>query len=106
MKRRLLVPLALLLTMFFCSTQKSDAQITGVSVDSLMTYGGACSLPSMASIMIQGQATGTVIAGDSVTVYINFGDGSDTTFDMSLYVNQGYYFAFIDHYYQMPALLP
>jgi uncharacterized repeat protein (TIGR01451 family) len=104
MKRKLLVPLALLLTMLFCSTQKSDAQITAVSIDSLMNFSPSiCFVPDSAQLMMMGHASGTLALNDSVDLYVNFGDGSDSTFTLPLYQNQGYFWSYIWHTYQTPG---
>jgi uncharacterized repeat protein (TIGR01451 family) len=104
MKRRLLVPLVLLLSILFYSTEKTSAQITGVSVDSLMNFAPSiCSVPDSAQLMIMGHASGTLALNDSVELYVNFGDGSDSTFMLPLYQNQGYFWSYIWHVYQIPG---
>jgi fimbrial isopeptide formation D2 family protein len=72
------------------SANRASAQITGVNVyivDSNLY--NSCAIPYNAFYTISGQLTGTVPANDSVTININFGDGTDSIFKMPEYAYSG-----------------
>ena len=106
MKKRLLLSTVFIAMLSIFRTEKADAQVTGISAltvgDSVMTY---CILPNPAQVSMWGSLTGTVtVATDTVNVYMNFGDGSDTSF----YVNAttgspGYFSAWVNHTYTLPG---
>ena len=105
MKKKLLLSAFFIALLPFLRPEKANAQITGVSVsvtDSVMTY---CVLPNPAQIAAWGTLTGTVTATtNTVSVYINFGDGSDTSFNVSATTGSpGYFYPFVNHTYTLPG---
>jgi len=103
MRSRLLT--GLILTFFaLLGTNRSDAQVTSVSIDSAMAWSSSiCSLPDTAFVNFSGHTTGTPGMNDSLTLYINFGDGTDTTWRWSIYQNQGWWWAYMPHVYTTPG---
>lgn len=89
MKRRLQLSI-LSLVLVFCSNTKSKAQITGITLngvwDSVSTY---CSLPSPGNVFFYGITTGMSQPNDSVSVYVNFGDGTDTSWKIPVQSSGG-----------------
>jgi len=106
MKIRLLTGLLTFLFAFL-GTERVQAQIYDVDVDSSMAFSQTyCSLPSNTSVHFGGFASGNPTPTDSLTVYINFGDGSDTTFRIPLVQNMGlysYFYAYVPHSYTTPG---
>ncbi|HRO42606.1 MAG TPA: T9SS type A sorting domain-containing protein [Flavipsychrobacter sp.] len=81
MKKRLLAGIALIACSLMGVSEKATAQITGISLDSVQIYTQTnCLLPSTMIVSYTGSMTGTLLPTDSVTMYLNFGDGTDTTF--------------------------
>lgn len=79
-KRNLLFALATLICLF-CGGRTS-AQITGLIVeygDSLTSF---CKIPMTRHMTIYVAPIGIPLSGDSASIYVNFGDGSDTTFKL------------------------
>lgn len=108
MKTRLLTGLVLTLFILLGVQSHSSAQITGVSIDSLQTWGGngifgGCNLPDTAFVSLMGHATGTAGTNDSITIDVDFGDGTDSTWTQSLYANQNYFWGYLFHVYQFPG---
>ena len=107
MKRPLLL-FAILLALFpLMKSEKAGAQITAVSLylssDSIYS---TCSLPSYNYVSVYGSVTGTPSSPDSVTVYINTGDGFDTTFKtpISASGSGGYFSTYVNHTYTIPGV--
>jgi uncharacterized repeat protein (TIGR01451 family) len=99
MKSRLLVGLILTFITMAWSNNKAHGQITGVTVDSFGAYSQSyCSVPAVAQINVSGHITGSTVPNDVVTIYANYGDGTDTTFTTQL--GQNYYWAWWQHTYQ------
>lgn len=104
MKSKLLAGLAMTLFILLGFHTNSNAQVTAVNIDSSGVYSyNSCSLPDTANISLSGYATGAVTVNDSVTIYINFGDGTDTTWKASIYLNQNYFWGYLSHIYQIPG---
>lgn len=75
-----LVLLAALFSMFFAlKPTKSNAQWTSVmtQVYGSGLYSTFCATPDTVNVTVIGWMTGTAVSGDSCTVYINWGDGTD-----------------------------
>ena len=102
MKKRLLT--GLVMTFFLClSCQKAKTQITGIKVDSAQLYSQTsnCVIPATAVIMLSGYVTGTVPPNDSVTMSVDFGDGTNTSFKTPLL--QNYFYKNLTHIYAFPG---
>ncbi len=72
--------LAALFTMLFAlKPAKSNAQWTSVmtQVYGSGLYSTFCATPDTVNVTVIGWMTGTAVSGDSCTVYINWGDGTD-----------------------------
>ena len=102
MKRTLLLPMILLLTISaILRPQKAGAQITGITATGFPSaVSVSCALPATVSLGIEGYVMGTIPPGDSVTIYANFDDGFDTTF--KLLDTVGIYTT-IGHTYTLPG---
>ena len=105
MKRKLLLSIIFIALLSVFITGKANAQFTGVTVsvtDSVYTY---CSLPNPDQIAVTGALTGTVtLTNDTVALYVNFGDGSDTFFYVNASTGTSSYFnAFFSHTYTLPG---
>ena len=91
---------ALATGLFFLKPQDAAAQVTALSgsiLDSSFIY---CKLPNNLSFQLGGTVIGTGTATDSVTLNVNFGDGSDSTFKRKIYFGSpGYFNAYIYHNY-------
>jgi fimbrial isopeptide formation D2 family protein len=91
---------AMAAALFFMKPEDSAAQVTALSgkiTDSTSIY---CILPNNFSFQIYGSVTGTGTITDSVTVNVNFGDGTDSTFKRKIYFGTpGYFSAYIYHNY-------
>jgi len=104
MKKTLLLSAFLIGLICTARPQKAGAQVTGVTIyltDSFLTY---CALPSTDGLYIYGSLTGSVpTSGDSISIYVNFDDGFDTTYriaDVSYGGTSGGYFqSYINHGY-------
>lgn len=75
-----MILLAALFTMLFAfRPTKSNAQWTSVMTQVYGTglYSTFCSTPDTVNVTVLGWMTGTAVSGDSCTVYINWGDGTD-----------------------------
>lgn len=104
MKGKLLAVLALSLAALFGSATDSKAQATGISIDSFGVYSASyCALPAFAWSNFAGYATGPLTSSDMVTLYINYGDGTDTSWTQSLFANQGWFWANTNHTYTTPG---
>lgn len=104
MKRKLLLLLLPFFILLLSSPQQAKAQITGIQMDSLDLYSsGFCMTPDSATVSFMGSVTGTTVLTDSVDVYLNFGDGTDTSFKLSAYQHQGFLTGFVYHIYQFPG---
>ncbi len=80
------------------SNEKAQAQITAISVDSGYVYSQMnCMLPATAYLSVAGMYTGTAPANDSIDIYVNWGDGSDTTFKTA--ATSGWFWANLNHVY-------
>lgn len=100
MKRALLA--APLCAMFLLAAEtKSNAQITGITLsgayDSLNTY---CAVPAAGDLYIFGNVSGTPPLTGNVNLYINYGDGTDTSFTASM-TQPPYFWANVSHAYQI-----
>lgn len=99
MKKRLLLGLALALCALLGVNTKTNAQATGISLDSCQIFSQTmCVLPANAGGFVMGYASGTLATNDSVTIYFNWGDGSDTTFKAP-YSTGGFFYAYFNHNY-------
>lgn len=58
----------------------ANAQVTSLSVTGDMYSQSYCATPAQAYYYIMGNVSGTAAPNDSLTVYVNFNDGQDTTF--------------------------
>ncbi len=78
--KRLLYISCLFTTLCLMSQSNAKAQITNISFngvwDSLSYY---CTYPTQGSMFYYGNVIGSALSNDSITIYVNFGDGSDTT---------------------------
>lgn len=100
MKRTLLAaPLCALFLLAAATT--ANAQATGITVsgafDSLNTY---CAVPATGDMYVYGNLTGTPPITGTVSMYINYGDGTDTTFTVSM-TQPPYFWANVPHTYQI-----
>ena len=95
--KKLLTFLTLCLAFTFYSKAQTTMQITWVD-DSLGNY---CSVPAAAYLGLGGNATGYNWNTDSATIYIDFGDGNDTTFKVPLWGqgSQGGFWAGVNYTY-------
>ncbi len=106
MKNKLLFSAALIAASCFFKTEKADAQITGVTVNSIVdSVMSNCTLPNNAMISAYGVLTGTVTTTNStVTLYVNFGDGFDTTYTVTATTGSpGYFYPYVNHTYTLPG---
>jgi uncharacterized repeat protein (TIGR01451 family) len=103
MNRRLLVGSICAIFLLLMNSGKADAQITGVNIsdftDSIQNH---CLTPSEGAIFIYGQVTGTPASNDSVDMYINFGDGTDTSLKLPIW--QNYFYYQIPHIWQVAGI--
>ena len=102
------LPLTLVFVLsFLFGTKDGGAQITGVTLDSCFEYSPSyCSIPAAVGAHFGGYASGTPSATDSITGYINFGDGFDTTFRLPLFPVPGQntdFAIFMAHEYPTPG---
>lgn len=100
MNKKLLLSALFLGLVSFFKAEKASATITGVSIsgfDSVMSY---CYLPNNASFMVYGNCTGTLTSTDSVDIYINYDDGSDTSYRIQATSS---FYQFPYHTYTMPG---
>ncbi len=77
---RLATLFALIITLLFSfKPEKSHAQWTAVSITEYGFVPGNsyCILPDTVSMIVVGWMTGTAVSGDSCTLYVNWGDGTD-----------------------------
>ena len=81
---------------------KAAAQVTGMTIDADYGgfYGAICTIPNESTYTVYGELTGTFTDADSMTVYMNFGDGSDTTYNI---YDTAYYYTQASHTYTMPG---
>ncbi len=105
MKNKLLFSTIFIVLLSAFRTEKANAQVTGVTVsvtDSVYTY---CTLPNPAQVLVSGTLTGTITAtNDTVFLYVNFGDGSDTS--LYLLTTTGtfvYWGTYFNHTYTLPG---
>jgi uncharacterized repeat protein (TIGR01451 family) len=92
-------------SLFLCSEEKTAAQsvpngITILSADDT-TWNQGCSVPDTIAMYVNGTAGGYLIT-DSVNIYMNFGDGTDTTFMQP--IQQQYFWAYLEHIYTLPGV--
>lgn len=96
MKRKnLLLLIGTLICLLFAG--KSKAQITALEVvfaDSLTSF---CKIPATRTMGVSLKPIGIPSSSDSATLYINFGDGSDTTFKLGF--GPGLSYAMVKHVY-------
>ena len=98
MKSRLLVGLFMTFVTMAWSN-RADAQITAITVDSFNVYSQSyCAVPALSYINASGYISGSTTTNDSVTIYANHGDGTDTTFKVPLV--QNYFWSYWQHTYQ------
>lgn len=100
MNKKLLLSALLFGLVSFFKAEKAAASITGVSItgfDSVMSY---CYLPNNASFMVYGSCSGTLTSTDSVDIYINYDDGSDTSYRIRATSS---FYEFPYHTYTMPG---
>jgi hypothetical protein len=64
------------------SSQKASAQVTAITANVYDSSYNVCNTPADVYGYVTWFTTGTVQTGDMVTVYINYGDGSDTTYQV------------------------
>lgn len=84
MKQKIYLNLfALLLVTAFGTSQRAQAQITAVSANAFAWVPSPCITPAMAEISVYGMSTGTWASTDSLAITFYFGDGSDTTYNIS-----------------------
>jgi len=105
MKRPLLL-FAILLSLFpLLKPEKASAQITGVSISIIDSYYTTCTLPNSTNLSLYGDITGTAATPDSVSIYLNTGDGFDTTFFTPIYTSGGsaYYYSYLSHVFTIPG---
>jgi len=99
MRSRLLAGLILTFLTLAFNSNKANAQITAITVDSFNVWSQSyCYVPNVLYINASGNVTGTVPANDSVTVYANYGDGSDTTYKAPIL--QNFFWLYWQHQYQ------
>lgn len=99
MKRTLLAGLILVFCAIAGVRENVSAQITSISLDSVQIYTQTnCLLPSTVNVILMGGVGGTIPTNDSLTVYLNFGDGSDTTFKHP-YSTSNWYYGSLNHVY-------
>ena len=110
MKKKILLSAMLLALLSLFRPAKANAQITSLTThlaDS--TFSSFCFLPQSSYFAFNGTVTGTVTATYStLTIYINWDDGSDTTFPYTVYsygvTTGGSYNGYINnHTYTMPG---
>lgn len=102
MKKRFLAGLVLTFVTLLCS-HRAHAQATGISIDSIGAYTQyPCTLPAPTYINFAGFVPGTLTTLDSVTVDIDFGDGTDTSFNVG--INQNFYWVYLSHTYLIPGV--
>lgn len=78
----------------------SQAQTNDLQYFADSTWAGYCPTPALVDFNGYGTTTGYNSAIDSVEIYVNFGDGSDTTFMTPLYGSAPeYYYPFLQHTY-------
>lgn len=95
MKKALLFSFILAVLCLF-TAQESKASITLKYID---TTGMACKIPHTQYITFDGAVTGTFTTADSVTVKVNFGDGTDTTYKTPIYPPSNVYYSWFPHVY-------
>ncbi len=92
------------MSLFLCSEQKAAAQIpAGITILSAddTVWNQGCSVPDTIPIYVNGTAGGYLVT-DSVTIFIGFGDGTDTTFMQP--IQQQYFWAYLEHIYTLPGI--
>ncbi len=101
------IPALLLVVLTAGAATRALAQVpAGITInaagDTIWNSWQACQAPDTVGIYLYGTGGG-YLPGDSVTVNIAFGDGTDTTYMLSLY--QGVYFTdYFPHIYQLPGI--
>ncbi len=98
MKRLLL---SLITLIFFSATAIAGTVNITYASDSL-NY-SPCQLPQHVMFMVNGNTTG-YSQGDTLDVYIAFGDGNDTTTNTTLWGASGNFWGWSQHQYTMPGL--
>lgn len=91
---------------FFLMPQKAHAQVTalkGYFTDSLISY---CTLPNSALFPTLVYATRTGTVSDSVTLIVNFGDGTEDSIKLGSYTGFSGTYAVIDGYLYHTYTLP
>ena len=102
--KRLLYISCLFTTLCLMSQSNAKAQITNISFnggwDSLTSY---CASPTQGILYFDCNVTGTPIPNDSVKVYVNYGDGTDTTWkiEVQLFAGGFSFDGFLIHNYTM-----
>ncbi len=96
----------LVLVIFFCFSQKSNAQVTITQFTTTVQNQG-CFIPMVVTFGIQGYINNYVL-NDSVTVHIDFGDSNDTTFRSPTIQSfqYGYFYTFANHTYTTVNIFP
>ncbi|RYZ53473.1 MAG: T9SS type A sorting domain-containing protein [Sphingobacteriales bacterium] len=95
--------LALVSIGLLARTSDASAQLTSVSIDSFDVYSQSyCTAPTLGYISLMGHTNGPVPANDSVELYINFGDGLDTTYKVPH--QQNWFYSYISHIYAFPGV--
>lgn len=95
--RKVLLGFGCALMLLLMQGTKANAQITSINIDSswVNTWQGGCALPDTLWMLMSGPVTGAAV-NDSVDVYINFGDGTDTVSRQPV-LTQGGGFGFIEY---------
>ena len=96
MKTKLLMLATVLTLGIMSATLKAQTSVT-ISYAGDSSWGSYCPPPVQAWINVSGMATGYNASTDSISVYMNFGDGHDTTIKSPLY--QTWYGAYCYHTY-------
>ncbi|MFI5217995.1 MAG: T9SS type A sorting domain-containing protein [Bacteroidia bacterium] len=100
--KKIIYTLLIAAGLFLCSQQHAAAQQPGINIlyagDSMGTY---CQAPATIYFMIYGTAGGYLVT-DSVTIYISYGDGNDTTFLSPIL--SSYFWENPSHTYTLPGI--
>ncbi|MEP7168778.1 MAG: T9SS type A sorting domain-containing protein [Bacteroidota bacterium] len=103
--KKILYSFTIAMILLVCSEQKSAAQIVppGITINyaNIDSSSYSCQVPDTMGIYISGTAGGYLLT-DSVTIYMAFGDGTDTTF--YCLIPQNYFYGYFPHVYTLPGI--
>lgn len=98
--KKLLTLLSAMVILALANPQQSQAQLLGINLQFAgdSSWNTACTVPDTVDLMFWGSAGGYQ-PGDSIQIDINFGDGTDTSYKVSLIQGAMYFQDYFPHVY-------